>query len=82
MLVDIGKFWLSRLDGLNPETNTYDIIGVMPPDEDHAFVNNSAFTNVAAGLAMYTAKLVIKYSYISLWSPVGLFRFTVIPTYL
>ncbi len=30
--------------------------GVMPPDEDHYPVNNSAYTNVIAGYAVFFAK--------------------------
>lgn len=45
-------FWESRVSH-NRSTGRYDINGVTGPDEDHPNVDNNAFTNVAAALALY-----------------------------
>ncbi|CAG0920549.1 unnamed protein product [Notodromas monacha] len=56
LLLDIGNFWLSRVQQLDHPPGSYGILGVMPPDEDHSLVNNSVYTNVAAASALRTAK--------------------------
>ncbi|XP_026465259.1 protein-glucosylgalactosylhydroxylysine glucosidase-like [Ctenocephalides felis] len=52
LLLDIAEFWSSRVE-FNTSTQKYDINYVMGPDEDHFNINNSVYTNVAAGLALY-----------------------------
>lgn len=57
MIHKMAEFWASRAQ-FNSSTGFYDINGVMPPDEDHVNVNNSAFTNVVAGYSIYLAQYV------------------------
>ncbi|KAK7506974.1 hypothetical protein BaRGS_00001825 [Batillaria attramentaria] len=53
-LSDIAKYWLSRVT-FSKTTSLYEIRDVMGPDEWHSPVNNSAYTNVIAAQALYTA---------------------------
>jgi trehalose/maltose hydrolase-like predicted phosphorylase len=55
MIREIAEFWASR-SVYNTQTDQFDINGVMPPDEDHAYVNNSIFTNVVAGYSIFFAE--------------------------
>ncbi|XP_014651296.1 PREDICTED: acid trehalase-like protein 1 isoform X4 [Ceratotherium simum simum] len=41
----VAEFWCSRVEW-SPEEENYHLRGVMPPDEYHAGVNNSVYTNV------------------------------------
>ncbi|ESP00135.1 hypothetical protein LOTGIDRAFT_226064 [Lottia gigantea] len=52
-LMDLATFWAARVT-LNPDTKLYEIHEVMGPDEWHFPVNNSAYTNTAARLAIET----------------------------
>jgi len=47
----IANFWVSRVEW-NQKTNLYNINGVIPPDEWAVNVNNSAYTNVVAGISL------------------------------
>ncbi len=51
----MAEFWASRAE-FNAETGQYEINGVMPPDEYHPRVNNSAYTNVGAAFSIFFAK--------------------------
>ncbi|XP_047987690.1 protein-glucosylgalactosylhydroxylysine glucosidase [Leguminivora glycinivorella] len=53
----IADFWASRAV-INFTTGLFDISNVMGPDEDHADVRNSVFTNVVAGYSLYLAQYV------------------------
>ncbi|RVE43011.1 hypothetical protein evm_012323 [Chilo suppressalis] len=54
IITNIADFWASRAI-INYTTGLYDISNVMGPDEDHANVTNSVFTNVVAGYSLYLA---------------------------
>ncbi|XP_021119750.1 protein-glucosylgalactosylhydroxylysine glucosidase isoform X5 [Heterocephalus glaber] len=41
----VAEFWCSRVEW-NPKEKKFDLRGVMPPDEYHAGVDNSVYTNV------------------------------------
>ncbi|XP_067942418.1 protein-glucosylgalactosylhydroxylysine glucosidase-like [Watersipora subatra] len=47
----LAEYWISRLSWLE-DKQKYGVLGVMPPDEWHYPVNNSAYTNMAAKLAI------------------------------
>ncbi|CAG0885595.1 unnamed protein product [Darwinula stevensoni] len=51
-LESIARFWIGRTE-FNETTGFYDINHVMPPDEDHPDVNNSAYTNVVAAYSIF-----------------------------
>lgn len=51
---DIAQFWVTRTQ-FNNETGQFDIKNVMGPDEDHENVDNNAFTNAVASLAIELA---------------------------
>ncbi|XP_061174432.1 protein-glucosylgalactosylhydroxylysine glucosidase-like [Saccostrea echinata] len=57
LINEIAKFWASRVS-LNSSTNMYEIHDVMPPDEWHQQVNNSAFTNAVAKLSLLLPEFV------------------------
>ncbi|GBP81987.1 Protein-glucosylgalactosylhydroxylysine glucosidase [Eumeta japonica] len=63
LVTNVADFWASRA-ALNYSSGLYDIArrlsvaDVMGPDEDHANVTNSVFTNVVAGYALYLAQYV------------------------
>eukprot|EP00092_Neocalanus_flemingeri_P055001 GFUD01064882.1.p1 GENE.GFUD01064882.1~~GFUD01064882.1.p1 ORF type:complete len:726 (-),score=100.02 GFUD01064882.1:44-2221(-) len=50
----IAEFWVGRTE-FNNATGNYDIKNVMGPDEDHENVDNNAFTNTVASLAIKLA---------------------------
>ncbi|ESP00136.1 hypothetical protein LOTGIDRAFT_141357, partial [Lottia gigantea] len=52
-LIDLATFWVARVT-VNPDTKLYEIHDVMGPDEYHYHINNSAYTNTAARLAIET----------------------------
>ncbi|XP_061173410.1 protein-glucosylgalactosylhydroxylysine glucosidase-like [Saccostrea echinata] len=51
MIRDIAEFWESRAV-FNKRTSVYEIYNVMPPDEYHHQINNSAYTNLVAQLSL------------------------------
>lgn len=53
---EIAKFWASFVS-LNEKTGFYDINDVTGPDKNHMGVNNDLYTNVAAGYALFFARL-------------------------
>ncbi|XP_033113241.1 protein-glucosylgalactosylhydroxylysine glucosidase-like isoform X2 [Anneissia japonica] len=57
----LAEFWFSRAE-YNGIKDRYEINGVMPPDEYHSNVNNSAYTNLVAKISLllpeYIAQLV------------------------
>lgn len=57
LVQEIAEFWASRVF-LNSSTNMYEIHDVMPPDEWHKQVNNSAFTNAVAKLSLLLPEFV------------------------
>lgn len=57
LVQEIAEFWASRVF-LNYSTNMYEIHDVMPPDEWHKKVNNSAFTNAVAKLSLLLPEFV------------------------
>ncbi|XP_032795803.2 protein-glucosylgalactosylhydroxylysine glucosidase [Daphnia magna] len=52
---EMAQFWASRAE-YNSATDQYEIKGVMPPDEDHPYVDNSVYTNVIASYSIFFAK--------------------------
>lgn len=55
LITNIAKFWASRVS-YNKNKSQYEILGVVPPDEDaQPNVNNSVYTNVIASLAIHYA---------------------------
>nr|XP_022334710.1 protein-glucosylgalactosylhydroxylysine glucosidase-like [Crassostrea virginica] len=57
MIREIADFWASRVVW-NKRTNLYDIYDVMPPDEYHHQVNNSAYTNLVAKISLELPEFV------------------------
>ena len=53
MIDGIARFYVSRASALSG--GRYGLLGVMPPDEYHRDINNSAFTNAAAALTLNAA---------------------------
>lgn len=62
LLVDIAKFWISRLE-YNEQKKAYEILDVVGPDEYKEHVNNNMYTN-------YTAKRTIEL--VANWEKLGL----------
>ncbi|XP_023578638.1 protein-glucosylgalactosylhydroxylysine glucosidase isoform X6 [Octodon degus] len=50
----VAEFWCSRVEW-NAEEKKFHLRGVMPPDEYHAGVNNSVYTNVLVQNSLYFA---------------------------
>ncbi|XP_078315125.1 protein-glucosylgalactosylhydroxylysine glucosidase-like isoform X2 [Crassostrea virginica] len=59
LVTDIAEFWASRVY-FNASRNMYEIYNVMPPDEWHQQVNNSAYTNAVAKLSLLLPEFVGK----------------------
>ncbi|XP_062577760.1 protein-glucosylgalactosylhydroxylysine glucosidase-like [Saccostrea cucullata] len=57
MIRDIAEFWESRAV-FNKRTSQYEIFDVMPPDEYHHQVNNSAYTNLVAQLSLRLTEFI------------------------
>ena len=55
VLAGIANFWLSRMTAASGSMSTASINDVIPPDEYADHVNNSAFTNAVAKLALRQA---------------------------
>ena len=55
LIRDIAEFWASR-SSYNSNTSQFDIDHVMCPDEDAKDVDNSVYTNVVAGYAIFFAE--------------------------
>ncbi|KAK3093895.1 hypothetical protein FSP39_021562 [Pinctada imbricata] len=54
-ITEIANFWASRVEK-QPGSDQYGVFGVMPPDEYHEKVNNSAYTNVIAKISLLLPK--------------------------
>ncbi|XP_074653505.1 protein-glucosylgalactosylhydroxylysine glucosidase-like [Tubulanus polymorphus] len=51
LVADIATFWMKR-SVYKPATKLREILDVMPPDEHHNHVDNSAYTNVVAQISL------------------------------
>ncbi|CAF1126931.1 unnamed protein product [Adineta steineri] len=58
LIYETARFWASRVT-YNPNRDQYDILMVLPPDEDaQPFKDNSVFTNAVASFSIQLADLV------------------------
>ncbi|KAJ8316694.1 hypothetical protein KUTeg_005753, partial [Tegillarca granosa] len=58
LINEIANYWTSRVV-YNEQKQLYEIPGVMPPDEFHSPVNNSAYTNVVAKISLLMTKDIL-----------------------
>jgi trehalose/maltose hydrolase-like predicted phosphorylase len=62
LILEVAKFFASRVTP-RPDSNMFDINGVIPPDEYAVNVNNSIYTNVVAQISLeFAIELVRKFN--------------------